>query len=275
VTGDAAAGPAAGAPSVSSHATAYRVRFDEAGPDAVLRTSGLMRFAQDLAWLHSTALGFGREWYAERGLTWLVRAAELTVHAAVPMGRDVQAGTEVVGMRRAFARRRGTFRLEDRTPAATVDTDWVLIDDRGSLTRIPAVFGEMFTAGDQTIAIGRLPLPPTPTEASRRRFAVRPQELDPLAHANNAVYLDWLEESLRDAGAADAIAVLPRRYRLEYALAAEAGAPLEAAVWPADGGWSFRVTHATSGADLFRARLEPGAAEPRAARPGDDAEDGA
>src|SRR4029079_2038825 len=63
----------------SSHETAYRVRFDEAGPDGTLRTSGLMRFAQAVAWLHSTALGFGREWYAERRLTWLVRAAELEV----------------------------------------------------------------------------------------------------------------------------------------------------------------------------------------------------
>ena len=36
-----------------------------------------MRYAQDLAWQHSTDLGFGREWYAEHGLTWLVRAAEL------------------------------------------------------------------------------------------------------------------------------------------------------------------------------------------------------
>ena len=241
-----------------AHETGYRVRFDEAGPDAQLRTSGLMRFAQDLAWLHSTALGFGREWYAERGLTWLVRAADLTVLAPVPMGRDVRARTEVVGMRRVFARRRGVFRLEDGTVAATVDTDWVLIDARGSLTRVPPVFSEMFGAGDSTISIGRLALPPTPPEASRRSFDVRPHELDPMGHANNAIYLDWLEESLMAAGASDAIAALPRRYRLEYALAADSGAPLEAAAWPTEGGWSFRLTHATSGADLFRARLEPG-----------------
>ena len=246
----------------SSHETAYRVRFDEAGPDARLRTSGLMRFAQDLAWLHSTALGFGREWYAERGLTWLVRAAELTVLAAAPMGRDVRARTEVVGMRRVFARRRGTFRLEDRALAATVNTDWVLIDDRGALTRVPAVFSEMFGAGETAITIGRLSLPATPPGAERRSLRVRPQELDPMGHANNAVYLDWFEESLLAAGAADAVAALPRRYRLEYALAADAGAALEAAAWPDEGGWSFRLTHATTGADLFRARLEPGIGEP-------------
>ena len=31
----------------------YRVRFDEAGPDGLLRTSVLLRYAQDLAWYHS------------------------------------------------------------------------------------------------------------------------------------------------------------------------------------------------------------------------------
>ena len=51
----------------------YRVRFDEAGPDGLLRTSVLLRYAQDVAWHHSTSRGFDRAWYAERGLAWLVR----------------------------------------------------------------------------------------------------------------------------------------------------------------------------------------------------------
>ena len=34
---------------------------------------GHLRFAQDLAWIHSESAGFGREWYADRQLTWLVR----------------------------------------------------------------------------------------------------------------------------------------------------------------------------------------------------------
>lgn len=241
----------------SFHETSYRVRFDEAGPDGLLRTSGFMRYAQDLAWLHSTALGFGREWYAERGLTWLVRAAELVVLAGVPMGTNVVARTEVVGIRRVFARRRGAFRLADGTLAGWVHTDWVLIDARGVLTRIPPVFSEMFGGDELTGSVGRLALPPTPAAAERRTFTVRPHELDPMAHVNNAVYLDWLEETVAgSAGGPAAIAGLPRRYRLEFALAAEAGARLDAAAWPDDDGWSFRLSHATGGADLFRARLE-------------------
>jgi acyl-CoA thioesterase FadM len=174
------------------------------------------------------------------------------------MGTNVAARTEVVGMRRVFARRLGTFRLGDGTPAARVRTDWVLIDDRGALTRVPAVFGEMFGAGDGTISIGRLPLPATPPEAVRRAFEVRPQELDPMGHANNAVYLDWLEETVRLAGGDDDVGRTPRRYRLEYALAAEPGAILESAAWRQAAGWSFRLTEGASGSDLFRAALDVG-----------------
>ena len=59
-----------------------------------------------------------------------------------------------------------------------------------------------------------------------------------------------------------ALRSIPRRYRLEYALAADAGAPLVAAAWTDDGGWSFRLTHRTTGADLFRARLDIDVADP-------------
>ncbi len=247
------------APAPSVHETAYRVRFDEAGPDGSLRTSGLMRFAQDLAWLHSTALGFGREWYAERGLTWLVRAAELEVLAPAPMGTNVLARTEVVGMRRVFARRLGQFRLADGTPVARVTTDWVLIDHRGALTRVPPIFGELFGVGDATFTIGRVALDRPPESLARRDLVVRPHEVDPYAHANNAIYLDWLEETVGEAGGADALVALPRRYRLEYAVAVEAGAALVAEAWPGADGWSFRLARAVTGDEVFRARLQVGA----------------
>jgi acyl-ACP thioesterase len=244
--------------------TTYRVRFDEAGPDSRLRTSGFMRYAQDLGWLHSTDLGFGQEWYAEHGLTWLVRAAELHIEAAPRMGSTVTARTAIVGIRRVFARRRGEFLLEDGTAAGWVHTDWVLIDRRGALTRIPEIFSEVFGGTDAMGPIGRIPLPPTPAQAVRRELAVRPHELDPLNHANNAVYLDWLEEAILTAAGPDAalattVAVLPRRYRMVFALAAEAGDELVGDAWRDGVGWSYRLAGANDGIDRFRARLAVGA----------------
>jgi len=259
----------------STWETTYRVRFDEAGPDGALRTSGFMRYAQDLAWQHSADLGFGRAWYAERGLTWLVRAAELVILAAPEMGSTISARTAIVGIRRVFARRRGEFRLADGTLAGWVHTDWVLIDARGALTRIPAIFPETFGGTELMGSVGRIPLPPTPAEATHRRFAVRPHELDPMDHANNAVYLDWLEESIiataDPAAARRATTDLPRRYRMEYALAVEAGAELDDAAWPDETGWSYRLAGVDGGADRFRARLATG---PAAADPEIDSEDG-
>ena len=250
--------------------TSYRVRFDEAGPDSRLRTSGFMRYAQDLGWLHSTDLGFGQEWYAEHGLTWLVRAAQLRIEAAPAMGSQVTARTAIVGNRRVFARRRGEFLLPDGSSAGWVHTDWVLIDRRGALTRIPPIFGEVFGGTEAMGPIGRIALPPTPPAAARRRLSVRPHELDPLNHANNAVYLDWLEEAVLDAVAdagdapraagASPTTAIPRRYQMEFALAAEAGDELDGAAWRDGDAWSYRLTGVADGVDRFRARLLPGPA---------------
>ena len=254
-------GPTATEPLPLVHETTYRVRFDEAGPDGLLRTSGLMRFAQDVAWQHSTALGFGRAWYLERGLTWLVRSAELEVARAIPMGVDIAARTQVVGQRRVWARRRGEFRDADGALCAWVHTDWVMIDARGALTRIPDVFGEAFRIPEATGHVGRVSLPPTPPGATTRTFTVRPHELDPMDHVNNAVYLDWLEEGILAASAAAAgdapSGALPRRYRLEYAAAADGGMALTDATWRDAGlAWNYRVT-AVDGPELFRAAVGP------------------
>ncbi len=241
----------------------YRIRFDEAGPDGRLRTSGFMRYAQDLAWQHSTGLGFGRSWYAERGLVWLVRAAELVVVDPPEMGSNVFARTMIAGIRRVFARRHGEFRTEDGRLTGWVDTDWVLIDRRGGPTRIPPVFAEHFGEGAPLDSIGRVPLTATPADAVRMRLTVRPHEVDPYAHANNAVYLDWMEEAIlasAEPGARPAVEGSPRRYRMEFALATEAGEELESAAWPDGDGWAYRLTGAGAGPDRFRARLDAGGA---------------
>jgi len=236
-------------------ASPYRVRFDEAGPDGRLRTSVLLRYTQDLASYHSAIRGFDRAWYQGRGLAWMVRAADVAVLAPIAYGDDLVGTTQVVGLRRVWARRRTAFVDKDGAMVAWVHIDWVLLDARFRPTRIPEEFGA-FGAPEATVALGRVELGSASSDAVVGRFDVRPQELDPMDHANNAVYADWLDEAVIAAGDLAATRAVPRRVRLEYAQSAERGATVGSTVWRADDGWSCRLSDA-AGTELLRARLEP------------------
>jgi acyl-ACP thioesterase len=233
----------------------YRVRFDEAAPDGLLRTSVLLRYAQDLAWYHSAERGFTRAWYRDRGLTWLARAAEVAVLAEIGVGDELVGTTRVVGWRRVWARRRTDFVDAAGSTVAWTNVDWVLLDARGAPTRVPADFDEHFRAPDATFPLGRVALEVPPDDRATGAIHVRPQELDPMDHVNNAVYADWLDEEVISAGGTAAVRAIPRTIRLEYVRAVDAGSSVVTEAWVDAGGWSFRVAD-QSGGDMLRARLE-------------------
>ncbi len=219
----------------------YRVRFDEAGPDGIARASAYLRYAQDLAWLHSERRGFGRAWYRDRNLAWVVRAVDLRIEASLPTGTGLIATTEVIGGRRVMARRRCDLRAEgDGSPIASVLTDWVMTTTAGVPTRVPDAFPIAFGVPLGSFEPTRVDPGQPPPGAAQRSFDVRLHELDPMGHVNNAVYLDWLDEVVNLADPS-AIRAVPRRYRLEYRAAAAAGAAMVGRAWPRDGGWAYRL----------------------------------
>jgi len=246
-------GPARPVPGIDNgYMAGYRVRFDEAGADGRIRTSALLRYAQDVAWRHSEDLGFDRRWYTERGRWWVVRALELEVLAPISMGRTLRLSTAVIGHRRIWARRLGECRLADGSLVAAVNTDWVILDARGRLVRIPEDFGLSFSNPELPGEILRVDQGEPPADGARLEIRVRPQDLDPMGHVNNAAYLDWIEEVLLAAGRDDAVAALPRRLRLEYRASAEPGDSLVAIAWDGPAGWNVRILRA-DGAELVRA----------------------
>jgi len=230
----------------------YRVRFDEAGPDGRMRTSALLRYAQDVAWRHSEFLGFDRQWYTQRGRWWVVRAVDLEVLAPIPMGHTLRVSTAVIGHRRIWARRLGECRLADGTLAARVITDWVILDDNGRLVRIPEDFGLSFTNPELDGDITRVGPATIPSDAATLEIRVRPHDLDPMDHVNNAVYLDWLEEALAAAGDPSAVAAFPRAIRLEYLASAAPGDAVVVRTWAEAGAWHATIARA-DGTEFVRA----------------------
>ena len=87
---------------------------------------------------------------------------------------------------------------------------------------------------------------------------MRPQDLDPLGHVNNAAYVDYLEESLvADPRLRGWPAALPRSYRLEYVTPAAPDESLRGALWATDDGLAYRLTN-DAGAELLRAIVRVG-----------------
>jgi acyl-ACP thioesterase len=239
----------------NGYVAGYRVRFDEAGADGMIRTGSLLRYAQDIAWRHSEGLGFDRRWYTERGRWWVVRSVDLEVLRGVPMGTLLRLATAVIGHRRIWARRRGEFRTAGGELVAVATVDWVILDERGRVLRIPPDFGVSFPNPELQGEILRVQLPPPPADAGTLELLVRPQDLDPMGHVNNAVYLDWIEEATAHAGYAARLSLLPRRIAIEYLASAEPGDRLTATAWAAGGRWWVQLRRSDDGKELVRASL--------------------
>jgi acyl-ACP thioesterase len=229
----------------------YRVRFDEAGPDGTARTSALLRYAQDIAWRHSEELGFDRAWYQAKALSWVVRGVELELHVAIPMGHTLRVSTAVVGHRRIWARRMGEARLADGRLAALITTDWVLLDARGRIVRIPEDFGVAFLNPEVKSEILRL-RPPDGEPVSTLALSVRPRDLDPLDHVNNAVYVDWLDEAVEAAGWRTPETASGSTWRLEYLASAARGDSVVVQLAGEAAAWSASIRRA-DGVELVRA----------------------
>lgn len=238
----------------------YRVRFDEATPDGLLRGSALLGYVQDVAWHHSEVLGFSRAWYEERRLAWLVRAIEADLHAPIRVNEALLVSTRVTGLRRVTARRQSEVVGADGSIRATVLIDWAMTDGAAPV-RIPAEFARTPFGQPGPFAPVRVTLAPTPPGAAVLRLVPRLRELDPMVHVNNGVYLDWLDEAVAAGGGTAAIASFRRRYRLEYLHPVAPGTPLVSAAWQDGPGWAYRLAD-EDGTELLRGRLEAGTVDP-------------
>jgi acyl-ACP thioesterase len=237
----------------------YRVRFDEAGPAGSAKPSLYLRLAQDAAWIHSERLGFTRAWYEERGLAWLVRGVALEVRGGAGHGDVVTVTTRVLGYRRIWARRRADVLVGSR-PVATALTDWILTDRRGRPVRIPDAIPQRLPGSERSLEALRVPGTPDRPADIVIEAAVRHSEADPLAHVNNAAYLD----RVLDLGASvdGSRGFRPDRLdrptvALEYRAAVAPGDVVRESAWILDGGMAFayRMSIAEEGATILRAQV--------------------
>jgi acyl-CoA thioesterase FadM len=228
----------------------YRVRFDEADADGWLRPSGLLRYAQDMAWRHSEEAGFDRDWYLSRSMSWLVRNVKVAISGTITYGDTLAVSTEVTGWRHVWARRHSEVRRigassgeADGSVMATVDTDWVLLTDSGRPARVPAEIARYFAAY-RGFARDRVLLPEPTAAITRLATRVRPLDVDPMRHMNNAAYLDMVEDAVARMPPGQRVAD-PDCYRIGYVRPALPGTSIEVGCWATeDGAIACRISSA-------------------------------
>ena len=148
----------------------FRVRFEESTASETIRAAIYLAWTADVAWQHSTLLGFGRDWYSERGLFWLVRAIRLDVLAPIHTYDGVFVSTRVVGYRRISARRESEVRDPAGELLARLEIDWVMTNERGVPTRVPDDFHKFVVDGAASFEMLKVALPSG--AAGRRRAAL-------------------------------------------------------------------------------------------------------
>lgn len=250
------------------------VRLYEVDAREEVSCANLFRYFEETAICGSAHFGFTFEWYRERGQFWVIRTMQLERLCAPRYLDALEIRTWVSSMARVRSDRNYEVRrVRDGRLLARGIANWVYVD-AATMTpaRIPPEIVTMFEQHDPPtlppltkLTVDSADPPLFEHAITRRAFFY---ETDSAQHTNNAVYVDWLEEAVRDALCAlgyrisfEGAAPLPWFYRhtLEYARPARQGDKIEIRTrWMRQGNcfgeWDVEMLHAASREILLRAR---------------------
>jgi acyl-ACP thioesterase len=158
-----------------------------------------------------------------------------------------------------MARRRNTIRRrDDGTLIAVALVDWVFTRNGTTPVRVADALAAAFPAMTHPVVPVPLEERRPPADAARSPLRIRRSDADAMGHANNAVYLDLLDDAVVRAGGGEAVDAYPRTYDLQYSAAAPTGASLCDVAWVEENVWHYRL-EAPDGGLLLHGRLSGGA----------------
>jgi acyl-CoA thioester hydrolase len=237
----------------------FRVRSTDCDALRQVNHAVYLRYMQEAAIEASADAGYTGAWYAEHGVGWVIRRSRIDYLRPARYGEELAVTTYVANFRRVRSQRNYAIDRSDGVPIARAATDWVFIDRRTGLPqRIPDEVPSNFMPDGPDPAVefaldaGPLPDAPPPNayHATRR---VNYYDLDENQHVNNAVYLNYLEQTTIDAAASlgyDMPQLLAlggvfvvRQHDIEYLRPARYGDTLDIATWVGEVTRSSAVRH--------------------------------
>ncbi len=225
----------------------FRVRNYECDANGHLNSVNYLRWMQETAFDASAAAGYDQARYSETGHYWIIRETEIEYLRPLHYNDRVIVRTWISDFRRVSSRRRYEFYLEDSGEmCAQAYSDWVYLDAvRQYPASIPKSFAaDFFPDGAPETYPPRQPFP-KPPEPPPGKFSIQHrvnwQDLDPMQHVNNAVYMTYANECGFQAIAAfdwpwkrmkeEGLAILLRRCQIQYLEPALLDDELEISTW--------------------------------------------
>lgn len=122
-----------------SFSARWRVRGYELDSNGHVNNAVYLNWAEEIAYLHAEAAGYGREWTRAHGGAWVVHHAEVTWRRPALAGDEVQVSVRVESIRGARGVRRTWIRRAadgELLCELLVDWAWIRIAD-GRPARVP------------------------------------------------------------------------------------------------------------------------------------------
>jgi len=185
------------------HTWQFWVRSYEVGADGEVRPIAYLNYLEEMAVQGSDVLGYDRAWYENNHRLWVIRKLVLRHFNPARAGDELALTTWISETRRVQAYREYDLRRANGERILCARHTWVYLNaDTLALERLPSDFSKITPpeGGLESIDLavpGMMPITEAETFTAERRVVW--SELDENAHVNNAVYVQWADEMLRDA----------------------------------------------------------------------------
>lgn len=182
----------------------FLVRGHEMDATGRVHDSVFLHYVQQAAFEASADAGYDTRRYDALGTIWVIRRQIIVYLAPLTYTDTVEVTTWVSDIRRVRSHREYELRrVSDERLVALARADWVYIDAATQFPRrIPREAAEAFRPNGKCALDAAPPLEPAQELKSRvflYAHRVKSYELDNIRHANNANYLNWLNQARLDA----------------------------------------------------------------------------
>ncbi len=183
----------------------FQIRQYELNSREELSNASLARLFQETAMQGSADAGFGMEWYTQHRSIWVIHRLTLEHLRLIRYRDELAITTWVSDYRRVFSHREYLARdVKTNEVVARGRANWLHLDPTTMMpTRVPQALVAHFEPNGER-AVPRVEpreytrpadLAPRANKTTRK---VQRYEIDGMQHVNNAIYVDWFEETLAE-----------------------------------------------------------------------------